>query len=112
MRDIESAVEIYRQDVLPILDHGLGIGGKGVAPVDAGIVDQDRDRADVACDLRRDCAASHPIGDIEDKMLRLAAGITDIRRRLRRRLAIDVEHRELRALARIAERDGAADSGT
>ena len=44
-------------------------------------------------------------------MLRLAAGIADIRRRLRRRLAIDIEHRELRALARIAERDGAADPG-
>ena len=111
VRDVEHAVEIDRHDVLPVLDHGVGIAGKAVAPVDAGIVDQDRDRADVACDLGRDGAASRPIGDVEGEMLRLAAGVAGIRRRLGGRLAIDVEHRDVGAFARIAERNGAADPG-
>ena len=87
------------------------IAGKGIAPDDAGIVDQDRDRADFRGDLRGDGAAGHPIGDVKSEGLRLAAGVADRRRRLGGRLAIDVEHGKLRALARIAERDGAADPG-
>ncbi len=51
------------------------------------------------------------IGDVERESLRLAAGVADFRRRLGRGLAVDVEHGDLRALARIAERDGAADAG-
>ena len=111
VRHVEQAIEVHRHDVLPILDHRVRFSGKGVAPVDAGIVDQDRDRTDIARDLCRDVAASHPIRDVERKVLRLAAGATDIRRRLGRRLAVDVEHRDLRALARIAKRNRAADPG-
>jgi hypothetical protein len=46
MRDVEHAIEVHRHDVLPILDYGIRIGGKRVAPIDAGIVDEDRDLAD------------------------------------------------------------------
>jgi hypothetical protein len=42
MRHVENAVEVDRHDVLPILDHRFGIGGEGIAAVDAGIVDEDR----------------------------------------------------------------------
>ena len=45
MRDVEHAIEVHRHDVLPILDHCIRIGGKCVAPIDAGIVDEDRDLA-------------------------------------------------------------------
>ena len=41
MRDVEH-VEVDRQDVVPVLGHGCGVAGDRIAPVDAGIVDQDR----------------------------------------------------------------------
>ena len=44
-------------------------------------------------------------------MLRLAAGGANLGRGFAGRLAIDVEREDLRALAGIAERDGAADAG-
>ncbi len=50
-------------------------------------------------------------GDVERKTLGLAAGVADLLRRLRRRLLVDVEQHHPRALARIAERDGAPDAG-
>ena len=109
MRDVEHAIEVHRHDVLPILDHCIRIGGKCVAPIDAGIVDEDRDLADKAGDLRGDGAAGHSIGDVELEVLCLATGITNIRCRRGGPLTIDVQHRDLRALAGIAERDGAAD---
>jgi hypothetical protein len=110
MRDVEQAVEVHRHDVLPVLDHGIGIARKTVAPVDAGIVDQDRDRADLACDLCRDLAASNSITDVEGEILRLAAGVTDIGRRLRGGIRVDVERGNMGALFGEAKCNGAADA--
>jgi hypothetical protein len=45
MCHVEHAMKVDRHDILLVLDHGLGIRGEGLAPVDAGIVDQDRDLA-------------------------------------------------------------------
>ena len=97
--------------VLPVLDHGVGVASERVAAVDAGIVDEDRDLADLACDLRRHHAAGVAVADVEREGLRLAAGFADVRGRFGRRLAIDVERGHGRALAGVAERDGAADAG-
>src|SRR5262249_16704532 len=52
MGHVEHAVEVDRHDVLPVLDHRFRLRGEGVAAVDAGIVDQDRDLADRRPDLR------------------------------------------------------------
>ncbi len=111
MRHIEHAVEIDRHDVLPVLDDGVRIGGESVAAVDAGIVDQDRNLADLAGDLCGDRAAGRPIGDVEREVLRLAAVRADIGCGFRGRFAVDVQHHHLRAFARITERDAAADAG-
>ena len=51
------------------------------------------------------------LGDVEGVARRLAAGGLDLGGGLGRRFAVDVEHDHLRALARIAQRDGAADAG-
>jgi hypothetical protein len=61
---------------------------------------------------RRNIAAGHPVRDIECKITRLAAGGADFRNRLGGRLAVDVEDRERRALAREAEHNGMTDAGT
>ena len=59
--------------------------------------------------FRGDGAAGHSIGDVELEVMCLAIGITDIRCRLGAPRTIDVQHRDLRTLAGIAERDGAAE---
>ena len=51
------------------------------------------------------------LGDVERETLGLAAGIADFLRRLGRRLLVDVEQHDLRALAGIAGRDRAPDAG-
>ena len=88
-----------------------GIAREGVAAVDAGIVHQDRDRPDLVGDLFGDRAAGRAVGHVEREALRLAAGIEDLLGGFGGRLAVDVEHHDLRALARIAERDRAPDAG-
>src|SRR5262249_7043662 len=57
-------------------------------------------------------AAGRTIPDVQRKMVRLPAGLADVRSRCGRRVAIDVERNDLRAFAGIGEGDGAADSGT
>jgi hypothetical protein len=109
VRDVEQAIKIDRHDVLPILDHGVRLSGKGVAPVDAGIVDQDRDLADFARHFRRDVAARQPVGDVEREGLRPATVGVDVGYGLGRGLAVDIEDGKRRALARETERNGATD---
>jgi len=111
MNDIEHAVEIDRHDVLPVLADDVGIGGEGVAPGNAGIVDEDRDLVGFCRDVRSDGAAGGAIGDVEPEVVRLAAGLDDVGGRCGRRLAIDISSNDLRALAGEAQRDGAADPG-
>ena len=65
-------------DVLPVLDHGVRVGGERVAAVDAGIVHQHGDVADLVGDLRRHRAAGCAIGHVEREACRLAAGVEDL----------------------------------
>ena len=62
-------------------------------------------------DLRRHGAAGGAVGDVEREGFRLAAGGGDVGGGLCRRLAVDVERGDARALAGEAWRDGAADAG-
>ena len=58
-----------------------------------------------------DGAAGFGVGDVEREGHRLEAFGVDLGGGLFRRLGVDVEHGEAGALARKAERDGAADAG-
>jgi hypothetical protein len=65
MCHVEHAMKVDRHDILLVLDHGLGIRGEGLAPVDAGIVDQDRDLAHLRADARSNLAAPVVLGHID-----------------------------------------------
>ena len=110
VRDVEHAVEVDTQHLLPVLDDRLRIPGDGVAPVDAGIIDQDRDRTDLLVDERSNLAAAVALGHIEHQIFGLAAGFPDCRNGLRRSIAVDVEDDDAGALPRIAERDRPPDA--
>jgi hypothetical protein len=110
MCHVEHAMEVDRHDVLPVLDHGLGIRGEGIAPVDAGIVDQDRDLAHLRADARSNLAAPVVLGHVEYEAARFAAGSCDGLGGFGRRVAIDVEDSNVCSLLRIAERDRSADA--
>jgi len=111
LRDVEHAIQIDRQHVLPVLGDHVGIAGEGVAPRDAGIVHQHRDAADPGLDLGRHRPAGGAVGDVEGEGGRLAARFDDASGGRLRRPAIDVEHGDGCALARIAARDRLADAG-
>jgi len=97
VRHVEHAIEVHRHDLLPILDHGVGIASERVAPVDAGIVDQDRGLTEAACDSGGDDAAGVAVADVEREGMRLAAGFGNVRRGFGSPVAIDVEHGDRRA---------------
>ncbi len=111
MRDVEDAVEIDRHDVLPVLQHRIGIRGEGIAAVDAGIVDQDRDLTDLARDLLGDREAILALRHVERETLGFTAGTADLAGRVACGLGVDVEQHDARALTREAGRDRAADAG-
>ena len=111
MRYVEDAGEVDRDDVFPIVDHGFRRAQHAVAAGDAGIVDQDRDLADFVGDLFRRRDAVVAPGDVEQQALGLAAGVADFLCHVGRRLLVDVEQHDPRALARIAVRDRAPDAG-
>jgi hypothetical protein len=94
--DVEHAVEIDRQDVVPVLGHGGGVAGDGIAPVDAGIVDQDRDVAALG-DLGGGGLAGLPVGHVDLHGGRLAAGLGDELDGLASRLGIGHRARSPRA---------------
>ena len=110
MGDVEDAGEVDGDDVFPILDHRLGRAQHAVAPRDAGIVDQDRDLADLFGDAFGDLDAVLAFCYVQHKAFGLSACLADLLRRRRRCCFIKVEQRHLRALPRIAERDRAADA--
>ena len=111
MRDIEHAGEVDRDDVLPVLDHRLSGARHAVAPRDAGVVDQDGDRADRVGDLFCHRGAGRAVGDIERKTVDGAAGVADQFRGFRSTRRVDIERDHPRALAGIADRDRAPDAG-
>ncbi len=111
MRHVENAREVDRDDVFPVVDHGLCRAQHAVAADDAGIVDQDRDLPDLVGDLPRHRDAVLASGDIEHKAVRTAAGVADLLRGLGCRLLVPVEQDDPRTLAGIADRDGAPDAG-
>ena len=112
MRHVERAAEVDRHDVLPVLQHGIAVRGEGVAAVDAGIVDQDRDAPDLVGDLLGDRDAVIVAGDIEGKTVRLAAGFANFLGHFVGGLFVEVEQHDMRAFARVTDRDGAADPGS
>ena len=111
MRDVEDAVEIDGNDIFPILDHGVAIAGKGVAAVDAGIVDKDRDLPDLLTDALGERNAVFAPGDVELEAGSLAARAADFFRGLCRRSFVDIDQRDLRAFARVTESNRPADAG-
>jgi hypothetical protein len=111
MRDVEHAGEVDRDDILPVLDHGLGRTKHAAPPRDAGVVDEDRDRSDRVGDLLCHGGAGGAVGDIERKTVGGAARIENVLRGLVSCLFIDVEQHDPRALARKAERNRAPDAG-
>src|ERR1700686_5369339 len=109
MRHIEYTVEVDVEDVFPIFYYRLGGAEHAVAPGDAGIVDQDRDRPDLVGDLCCGGNAVVALGHVERKTFRFSAGTAGFLRRLGGPLLIDVEHHPPRALPRIARRDRPSD---
>src|SRR5262249_31989955 len=101
-----------RHDILPIFDHRFGIGSEGVAAVDAGIVDQDRDLADLGADLLGNLTALVALGHVEHEADGLAAGPRNGPDGLGRRDAVGVEEDDLCSLLRVAARDRPPDSRT
>ena len=59
------------------LSTAAGVGGKRIAAVDAGIVDQDRDPADLLANLRGNVAALVALGHIQSETVSPAAGSGD-----------------------------------
>jgi hypothetical protein len=96
---------------MPVGGHGVRIGRERIAASDAGIVYENGYLAELFGNLRRHCAACRAVADIECEGLRLAAGIADRLRGLGRRVGVNVERGHARALARVAEGDGAANAG-
>jgi hypothetical protein len=96
------------EDRVPVLRDRRCIRAEGVAPRDAGIVDQDRDGADLALDLLRQRDAILASGHVERVAFRLAA---DLLCGFPRGFAVDVEGDDGGAFARVADGDGAADAG-
>ena len=62
-------------------------------------------------DLGSNGTAGLAIRHVEREAVGLAAGVEDLLGGLGRRVAVDVEHDDARTLARVAERDRAADAG-
>ena len=111
MRHVENTREVDRDDVFPVVDHGLRRAQHAVAANDAGIVDEDRDLPDLVGDLSRHRDAVLAPGDVERKAFGTSAGVADFLRGFRRRLLVPVEQHDARALAGVADRDRAADAG-
>src|SRR4029077_17603950 len=107
----EDAVQIDRDDVFPILDHGLARTQHAVAPLNPGIVDEDRDLSDFFGDLLGHSDTVLAFSHIEDEALRFSAGVPDFPGCLRGRLLVHVSYHHLRALAGITVGDCASDAG-
>src|ERR1700733_5272907 len=99
--DIERNVPVDRHDVVPVPDQRIGIAGETVTPVDAGIVDQDRDRADLTCNLGSHGAAGLTIGNVEREGSRGSAGSTKLGRSRGCRITVYVKQRDPRTLAYV-----------
>src|SRR5215475_5570135 len=65
MRDVEDAIKVDGHDVVPVLDHRRGLRAKGMAAIDAGIVDEDRHLPDAFADVLSKPAAGLGVGDVE-----------------------------------------------
>ena len=89
--DVEHAVKVDREDVVPVLGDRHRVAGDRVAPVDAGVVDQDRDIATFR-NLGSCRPAGRAVGDIELHRRRLAACLGDETHRLLRAVRIGIEH--------------------
>ena len=111
MGDVEDAVEVDRDDVLPILDHGLVppvMPLRRAMPALLTRIETGRPCRRPASPSRRQ--SSRRVTS-SAKAVRLAAGLADLFRGLGGRFLVHVEQHDARALACIARRDRAADAG-
>src|SRR5262245_65936602 len=110
MRDVEDAIKVDGHDVVPVLDHRRGLRAKGMAAIDAGIVDEDRHLPDAFADVLSKLAAGLGVGDVEAEAPGSTAGGGDGRCRGSTGFGIDVEHHHFGALIAVALRDRPADA--
>ena len=93
----------------PVLDHGGLVARHRVAPVDAGVVDEDRDLADVARDFGRRRIARCLVRDVERHHVDGAAVAADALGRDVGGSRIVVENDDFGAFPGIAGRDRSTD---
>ena len=110
MRYVEDAVEIDADDIVPFARDSLGVAADAAAAGDTGIVDQNRNAANLVGDALGDGIAVRTVAHIEREAVGLAAGAFDLLRRFRCRCGVDIERHHARAFAGITQRDGAADA--
>jgi hypothetical protein len=106
-RHVVGAVEVDGERRVPI---GARVGVADLAaPDDPGVVDQHRDRSDLARDHAGEIVADGAVGHVAGVMGRVAA---DRLGRAFRRDAVDVDGNDARARLGHRERDAFADTGT
>jgi hypothetical protein len=96
VRDIEHAIQIDRQNIVPVLGHGSRVAGDRIAAVDAGVVDEDGDGAAVG-DLGGRGLACPPVGNIELHRRCLPACCRDKTDGLLRTIEVEVQNDDARA---------------
>src|SRR5262245_54515154 len=112
MRHVEHTIEVDGHDVVPVLDHRRRLAGKGVAAVNARIVDEDADAANAGADRSGQAQTGRAVSDIERKTPRPSPIAFERRRRLLRGFGVGIERDDCRSGLGIAERNCPTDAGT
>ena len=89
------------RDGVPIRDHGLRLGGEGIAAIDAGVVDEHRDLAEAGADVAGGGLAGLAIRHVEHKACGLATAFAH--HGCGRGLRIAIEDEDARAVRAVAE---------
>ena len=109
MCDVEDAVEIDGEDVVPVLGHGCRVAGNMVAAVDARVIDQDRE-VTVPANFRGDLLACVAVCHIEFHGRSFAPGRRNECNGFICAFKVDVEHDDARALVGIGMANGLPDA--
>jgi len=89
------------RDGAPIRDHGLRLGGEGIAAIDAGVVDEHRDLAEAGADVAGGGLAGLAIRHVEHEACGLATAFAH--HGCGRGLRIAIEDEDARAVRAVAE---------
>ncbi len=103
--------EVDADDVVPVRHHGFGVGREGVAAVDAGVVYQHGDLADLGANLGGNLPAALALGHVELEAVGLATGRLNGFGSFGGGVGVDVDNDDVRALFGVSERDCLADAG-